>query len=90
MPPMQARPPAAPAPPMAPPPPSDQDAKRARTDFVLQAEDEFLEAHPGHSKVRVIGTPHVRPVTFPLVSTCQAPSPAASEVFTADSVQLLA
>ena len=52
MPPMQARPPAAPAPPMAPPPPSEQDAKRARTDFVLQAEDEFLEAHPGHSKVR--------------------------------------
>ena len=46
-------PPAAPAPPSAPPPPGDQDAKRARTDFVLQAEDEFLDAHPGHSKVGV-------------------------------------
>ncbi|CAL5220560.1 g2597 [Coccomyxa viridis] len=47
-------PPAAPAPPSGPPPPGDHDAKRARTDFVLQAEDEFLDAHPGHSKVRIL------------------------------------
>ena len=47
-------PPAAPAPPSAPPPPGDHDAKRARTDFVLQAEDEFLDAHPGHSKARAV------------------------------------
>lgn len=44
-------PPAAPAPPSAPLPPGEHDAKRARMDFVLQAEEEFLEAHPGHSKV---------------------------------------
>ena len=50
-PPAAPAPPRAPAPPSAPPPPGDHDAKRARTDFVLQAEDEFLDAHPGHSKV---------------------------------------
>ena len=31
----------------------EPDAKRQRTDFKLQAEDEFLEAHPGGSTVRV-------------------------------------
>ena len=28
------------------------EAKRARVDFVLQDEQEFLEQHPGSSKVR--------------------------------------
>ena len=38
---------------LPPPPPSggEPDAKRARTDFVLQPEEEFLDAHPGQSKV---------------------------------------
>lgn len=37
-----------------PPPPSgpEPEAKRARVDFVLQPEEEFLEANPGPSKVR--------------------------------------
>ena len=42
--------------PMPPPPRSDgdePDAKRQRTDFVLQPEDEFLERHPGGARVRV-------------------------------------
>ena len=40
-----------------PPPPrpdgDEPDAKRQRTDFVLQPEDEFLERHPGAARVRV-------------------------------------
>jgi hypothetical protein len=40
-----------------PPPPTEPDAKRARTDFVLQPEEEFLEAHQGPSKVH---TPSLR------------------------------
>ncbi len=42
--------------PMPPPPRPDgdePDAKRQRTDFVLQPEDEFLERHPGAARVRV-------------------------------------
>ncbi|BDA49786.1 Splicing factor 3A subunit 1 [Coccomyxa sp. Obi] len=41
---------------LPPPPPSggEPEAKRARTDFVLQPEEEFLDAHPGQSKVRVL------------------------------------
>ncbi len=40
-----------------PPPPrpsgDEPDAKRQRTDFVLQGEDEFLERHPGAARIRV-------------------------------------
>ncbi|KAK9807061.1 hypothetical protein WJX72_012308 [[Myrmecia] bisecta] len=46
-----------PAPPMAPPPPvpsSEPEPKRQRTEFVLQPEEEFLDQHPGPSKVRVL------------------------------------
>ena len=47
--------------PLLPPPPrnaplplgEEPDAKRQRLDFKLQPEDEFLESHPGGSKVRV-------------------------------------
>eukprot|EP00884_Botryococcus_braunii_P002572 jgi/Botrbrau1/12315/Bobra.0205s0013.1 len=51
-------PPPAPVPPSAPPPPpppseEEREAKRARTEFVLQPEDEFLAAHPGPSKVLI-------------------------------------
>ncbi|KAK9868629.1 hypothetical protein WJX84_000926 [Apatococcus fuscideae] len=44
-----------PLPPSAPPPmPDEPEAKRQRTEFVLQAEDLFLQQHPGLSKVRVL------------------------------------
>ncbi len=78
-------PPAAPAPPSGPPPPGDHDAKRARTDFVLQAEDEFLDAHPGHSKVGVMllsSTSTVSGVSiFHLSARAGAASPGACERF---------
>ncbi|KAK9852812.1 hypothetical protein WJX84_010265 [Apatococcus fuscideae] len=45
----------APLPPSAPPPmPDEPEAKRQRTEFVLQAEDLFLQDHPGPIMVRVI------------------------------------
>lgn len=53
-PPGQGGPPPPPSAGGLPPPPSgpEPEAKRARTDFVLQLEEEFLDAHPGQSKVR--------------------------------------
>lgn len=42
-----------PPPRSAPPLGEEPDAKRQRLDFKLQPEDEFLEAYPGGSKVRV-------------------------------------
>ena len=56
-PPMPGAPPMGPPPPggppgsLPPPPPGEPEAKRTRTDFVLQPEEEFLDAHPGQSKV---------------------------------------
>ncbi len=61
--------------PMPPPPRPDgdePDAKRQRTDFVLQPEDEFLERHPGPARVRVqvrFGPRHV-PQAVASVKSC--------------------